>query len=204
MQVALKSDIKALMDLKTFQKFREVVRKYHSSNEFEFRLGKKSQKRFDTNIGLELFTKVTGALKKYNGWEKVEETDESVFYKAPDYRIIINNKTDEFVHQKKKKLETCDLEIPGPLDIRLAVSHEEECPDQECEMEREVRRLRTSFVRKQVIISCTKVKGPPKDRDSESDIEYQVEIEFVPGESDAELFNQIHKVFNVLESVRDT
>lgn len=194
------------MNTQMFENMKRTIRKHEvtKNHEFEFRLGKKSQKRFDTNLGKELFTKVTVALKKYSGWEKVVETDESVFYKSPDYRIIINNKTDEFVHQMKRKLEVQDYELSGPLDIRLAVSHEEECSDKECEMEREVQRIRTSFYRKGVIISCTQVKGPPKDRDDESDVIYQVEVEFIPSNDDATLFNQIHKVFNVLELVQGT
>lgn len=193
------------MNEQLFQSFRAVIKKYphNKHHEFEFRLGKKCQNRFDTNIGLDLFTRISKGLKKYNGWEKVEETDESVFYKSPDYRIIIDNKTDCFVHQRKRKLEVLDAPMFGPLDMRLAVSFEEECPDQECEMEREVRRLRTSFHRKNVVISCTQIKGQPKDHDEERDIVYQVEVEFVPADDDSTLYNQMYKVINVLELVRD-
>lgn len=194
------------MNLTQFQEFRKVLRKYPLQNhEFEFRLGKKTKNRFDTNIGEDLYKKIHASLVKYGKWEKIEEFDESIFYKSPDYRIIIDNTKDAFIHQTKRKLETIDHEIDkSPLDIRLAISFEKECEDRECEMEREVRRLRTSFHRKGVIISCTQVKGTPSDRDEESDTMYQVEIEFVPAKDDVTLYNQMHKVFNVLELVRET
>lgn len=189
----------SLMDVKQFEKFKNVVKKYTPKHEYEFRLGKKSMNRFDTNIGHELFTKILSGLEKYTQWESVVKSDESVFYKDPDYRIIIDNINDSFVHQTKKKCEVVDEKTNKKLDIRLAVSLETECPDKECEMDREVRRLRTTFHRKNVAICCTEVKGQPKDCDEESDTQYQVEIEFQPSDDDVELFNRMHKVFNVLE-----
>jgi hypothetical protein len=191
-------NIKPLVPMTTFEKCKKSIRK-NPTLEIEFRLGKKTATRFDTNIGQDLFTKITSTLDKYTEWESTTETDESVYYKD-DYRIIINNVTDESTHQTKKKVETLDFKLEGKLlDMRLAISKEEPCENRECDMDREVRRTRKSYLRKGTRIDCTIVDGPSSDLDSETTKEYQVEVELigVPA-SDSELYNKVHKVMNLL------
>lgn len=188
-----------MVTLGTFNQCKTVIRK-NPTFEIEFRLGKKTASRFDTNIGQDLFTKITVALDKYKEWESVTKTDESVYYKG-DYRIIINNETDDTIHQTKTKVETLDFKLDDkPLDMRLAVSKETLCENKGCEMDREVRRVRTSYLRKGTRIDCTVVEGTPSDLDAEHTKEYQVEVELVGGvpTSDSELYNRIHKVMNLL------
>lgn len=193
-----KPNVTALVPIPTFEKCKKIIRK-NPSLEIEFRLGKKTATRFDTNIGQDLFTKITGALDKYTEWESVTKTDESVYYKG-DYRIIINNDTDESIHQTKTKMDTLDFKLDGrPLDMRLATSKETPCENRGCEMDREVRRIRTSYIRNGTRIDCTTVDGTPTDLDAEHTKEYQVEVELIGvPDSDAELYNKIHKVMNLL------
>ncbi len=202
-----------MLPLPVFTKMAGVVRKHgtpgpHGAPEIELRLGKRTTKMFDTNIGHDAFTRIVRGLEKYTQWDSVTTSDESVYYKdgSDGYRIIINNDTDEAVYQVKKKMEVLDTQLDGPLDLRLAVSYEEPCENRECEMDREVRRVRKSFLRKGVRIDCTEVTGTPSDRDSESDVEYQVELELVGEDfaksSDVELYNSMHKAMNVISLVR--
>lgn len=199
----------AMLPLPVFTKMAGVVRKHgtpgaHGAPEIEIRLGKRTTKMFDTNIGHDAFTRIVRGLEKYREWDSVVTSDESVYYKDGDgYRIIINNDTDEAVYQTKKKVEVLDTQLDGPLDLRLAVSYEEPCENRECEMDREVRRVRKSFLRKGVRIDCTEVTGTPSDRDSETAIEYQVELELVDiKSSDVELYNSMHKALNVISLVQ--
>lgn len=194
----------ALMPVPIFKNMERVIRKYNQPGiEIEVRLGKRTTKMFDANIGRAAFTRIVRGLEKYQGWESKTKSDESVYYKdGPDgYRVIINNDTDEIVHQTKRKVEMIDVQLDGkPFDIRLAVSSEIPCEDKELEMDREVRRIRKSFLRKGVRIDCTERTGPPKDRDSENLTEYQIEVELVKiPETEHELYNSLHKVFNVIE-----
>lgn len=196
------------MPLQVFKNMEKVIRKYKQPGiEIEVRLGKRTAKMFDSNIGRAAFTRIVRALEKYESWESTSKSDESVYYNdGPDgYRIIINNETDEIVHEMKKKIEVYDVQLEGDFDIRLAVSSEVKCDDKEIEMDREVRRIRKSFVRKGVRIDCTEVTGQPKDRDSESLTEYQVEVELVAvPQKEHELYNSLHKVFNVIETTENS
>ena len=184
-----------------FEKMKELIRK-HPTAEIEIRLGKRTTKMFDSNVGHDTFTKIVKGLEKYNGWESVTNTDESVYIKDDGYRIIIDNETDEAIHQMKKKVCSFDKTLEGPLDIRLSIAYETQCEDRGVEMDFEIRRVRKSFLRKGVRIDCTKRSGPPKDRDAESLTEYQVEVELVEvPEKDSDLYNSLHKAMNVIDMV---
>lgn len=192
-----RTNVKPLLAMDTFERCKKQARK-NPGAEIEFRLGKKTMKMFDTNIGHDLFTKITKSLEKYKEWESVIQTDESVYYKG-DYRIIIDNDTDQTIHQTKTKVYIEDFKLDGLLDFRFAVSKEAPCENKECEMDREVRRTRKSYVRKGVRIDCTVIDGPPTDKDSENTKEYQVEVELVSvPESDHDMYNSMHKVMNLI------
>jgi hypothetical protein len=192
-----KTNVKPLLPMDTFQRCNKQARR-NPGAEIEFRLGKKTTKMFDANIGPDLFTKVTKSLEKYTEWESVTQTDESVYYKG-DYRIIIDNDTDQTIHQTKTKVYIEDFKLDGPLDFRFAISKEDPCENKCCEMDREVRRTRKSYIRKGVRIDCTVVEGAPSDKDSENTKEYQVEVELVSvPENDHEMYNSMHKVMNLI------
>ena len=194
-----KSGVTPMVPMPFFDKCKTIIRKHPATSEFEFRLGKKTSTRFDTNVGQDLFTKITTALDKYTEWESVTATDESVYYKG-DYRIIIDNKTDDTIHQTKSRIESIDFKLDNsPLDMRLAVSKETQCENKGCEMDREVRRTRKSYIRKGTRIDCSVIEGVPSDLDAEHTKEYQVEVELIgiPA-SESELYNKVHKVMNLL------
>ena len=192
-----KANVKPMLAMDTFERCKIHTRK-NKGAEIEFRLGKKTMKMFDTNIGHDLFTKITTSLDKYTEWESVKKTDESVYYKG-DYRIIIDNDTENTIHQTKTKVYIEDFKLPGKLDFRFAVSKEESCENKGCEMDREVHRTRTSYIRKGVQIDCTVVEGAPTDKDSETTKAYQVEVELISVPTqDHELYNSMHKVMNLL------
>lgn len=189
-----------MLPVQSFNTMTKIIRR-HPGAEIELRLGKRTTKMFDTNVGYGAFTRIVRGLEKYSGWEAVSKTDESVYYKdGPDgYRIIIDNDTDEAIHQTKRKAEVLDVQLEGPMDLRLAVSYEIPCDDKELEMDREVRRVRRSFVRKGVRIDCTEVTGTPSDKDAETATEFQVEVELLEiPEKESDLYNSLHKAMNVI------
>jgi hypothetical protein len=99
-----------------------------------------------------------------------------------------------------------DFALEGhPFDIRLGISTEEpfEYDGDETSNEQKTKE-RWSFVRKNLSIDMTIVKGDPDDKDSEEDTIYQIEMEIIkPSEiqNKIELYNLLHKVFDLLKCV---
>ncbi len=185
--------------------FAPVVHQYktRSNVEIEMRLGKISQKKFDTNIGRERFEKILRGLKKYDGWESTRTSVTTAYIKG-DIRAIDDEKGNTSWH-KKAKLKKVDCELPGqPLDVRLSVATETfiKKPETDCEFDEMRVRHRESFYRKNLTIDMTRVTGNPDDPDSEETESYECELEIDnPKEitDDVVLYNIFQKVFDVLK-----
>lgn len=167
------------------------------------RLGKISQKKFDTNIGRERFEKILRGLKKYDGWESTRTSVTTAYIKG-DIRAIDDEKGNTSWH-KKAKLKKVDCELQGqPLDVRLSVATETfiKKPDADVEFDEMRVRHRESFYRKNLTIDMTRVTGNPDDPDSEETESYECELEIDnPKEitDDVILYNIFQKVFDVLK-----
>lgn len=187
-----------------FDTWEPVIRKYctNETTEIEIRLGTMNRGTFDTNVSKDTYDKVLRRLKKYQGWEKVTETNTTVYMYPSKRRATYDNDLDDITESVvKKRLEVNDVTLDGvPFDVRLGVSSEtpvDHDPDEEATGVRV--KKRTSFLRKNVRIDVTCVTGDPQDPDCEDETQYQIELELmsVPASKD-ELFNMVYKVFDVL------
>lgn len=188
-----------------FTRWESLIRKHEStpSVEVEIRFGKMNRGSFDTNVSKETYDKVLRRLKRYDGWESVEESDTSNFYYDGGKRATYDNDKDDITAcVVKKRVLVDDVSLDNELfDIRLGISTETPCEHREDEEYTKVRnRKRVSFLRKDLRIDVTAVSGDPEDPDSENEIEYQVELELlrIP-ETRNELYNMVYKVFDVLK-----
>ncbi len=188
-----------------FTQWESLIRKHEStpSVEVEIRFGKMNRGSFDTNVSKETYEKVLRRLKRYDGWESVEETDTSNFYYDGGRRATYDNIKDVMTAcVMKKRVIVDDVSLDNELfDIRLGISTETPCEhDGEEEYTKIRNRKRVSFLRKDLRIDVTAVSGDPDDPDSENEMEYQVELELlrIP-ESRNELYNMVYKVFDVLK-----
>lgn len=196
------------MALPLFEKWRPLITKHahHPHTEIEFRFGRKAGKGFDTNVGKDTFDKVLKALHKYGGWEEAHKTVSTMYYFEGSKRLTINEETDEQVGHIKKRVLVDDFSLEdSPFDVRLGISTEEpfEYDGDETSTEQKTKE-RWSFVRKNLSIDLSIVKGTPDDPDSDEDTTYQIEMEIVkPSEldDDKDLYNIIHKVFDLLKCV---
>ena len=172
------------------------------NTEFEFRLGKITPVSFDTNVGRVMFEKILHGLKKYREWESVKSTSDVVYYAGP-VRLTIDDETDTSVQITKKKLYKMDHSVTGkPFDVRFSVASETPATIPDIEYTQARQRKRESFLRKNVVIDMTTMSGNPNDLDSEEEITYHVELEIVdPTKVGDQLYNVIHKIYNVLELV---
>lgn len=187
-----------------FSHWESLIRKYEStpSVEVEIRFGKMNRGSFDTNVSKETYDKVLRRLKRYDGWESVEESDTSNFYYDGGKRATYDNiKDDMTACVVKKRVLVDDVSLDNELfDIRLGIATETPCEHREDEEYTKVRnRKRVSFLRKDLRIDVTAVTGDPEDPDSENETEYQIELELlrIP-KTRNELYNMVYKVFNVL------
>lgn len=187
-----------------YAKFLPVIRHYESTPnvELEFRLGKMNRGRFDTNVGRDTYDKVLRALNKYEGWESKTESEDVVYYGQNGRRAVCNTKTDEVKRVVKHKLAVVDHELENQtFDVRLGVATEtayEPTEDEEI-FDETKNRTRHSFVRKNLVIDVSKVKGNPDDPDMDEDTVYQIELEILKVGEDWEMFNMFHKIFDVLK-----
>lgn len=172
------------------------------SVEIEIRLGRINGSMFDTDIGKDNFRMLLDGLTAYDGWEKVVNTQTSV-YQSGNKRLIINDDTDQSVYMTKKKLVNENIRlVDKPLDVRVGVSQEiilNEEPSNE--MDSVKVRKRVSFIRKNLSIDLTVVSGDPDDLDNEEPEVYQAELEIInPSNvlSDGEFYNMIYKTICVL------
>lgn len=191
-----------------FSRWEPIIESHKSKPniEIEFRFGRRSGKAFDTNVGRETFTKVFRALEKYQGWENKKHTNATIYYFEGSKRLTVDEDTDEQIGQIKKRVEVDDFQIPNaPFDVRLGVSTEEpfEYDGDEASTEQKTKE-RWSFVRKNLSIDMTVVKGTPDDKDAEDDTNYQIEMEIIDPvqiQGKNELFNLIHKIFDLLKCI---
>jgi hypothetical protein len=171
--------------------------------EFEFRFGKISGKTFDTNVGQATFEKVLRRLKKYQGWESVKKSKDTVYQADGGIRLTIDEFTGNQFQVTKKKLYKSDFSIQGkPFDVRFSVSTEipvKDTPDLEYTRVRQ--RNRESFFRKNVSIDMTIITGDPNDLDSETDTEYQIEIEIFDPREVENFYNVVYKIQNMLDII---
>lgn len=172
------------------------------SVEIEIRLGRINGSMFDTDIGKDNFRMLLDGLTAYDGWEKVVNTQTSV-YQSGNKRLIINDDTDQSVYMTKKKLVNENIRlVDKPLDVRVGVSQEiilNEEPSNE--MDSVKVRKRVSFIRKNLSIDLTVVSGDPDDLDNEEPEVYQAELEIIKPSnvsSDGEFYNMIYKTICVL------
>jgi len=191
-----------------FTKWEPIIDAHKSkpNTEIEIRFGRRSGKGFDTNVGAETFAKVMKALEKYPDWESKKHSNSTIYYFEGSKRLTVDEDTDEQVGHIKKRVKVDDFQIANaPLDVRLGVSTEEpfDYDGEETSTEQKTKE-RWSFVRKNLSIDMTVVKGNPDDKDADDDTVYQIEMEIIdPSKvaSKVDLFNLIHKVFDLLNCV---
>lgn len=189
-----------------FEQFNPVVQKYlkRPNHEIEFRLGKVTRNRFDTNVGPDTYMKALRRLSKYTGWESVKVTNDVLYYGTNGRRATCNQETDEITRVIKKKVETKDFQLKDqPFDVRLGISEEKtyDPDEEEEEFEKTKHRVRHSFVRKNLTIDVSMVRGDPDDMDAENADVYQIELEIQDPssvESEVQLKNIMQKIFDVL------
>ena len=183
----------------TFSKFQ-----HEAHVEMELRLGKINRGTFDTNIGQHTFEKILRRLRKYTGWENVKKTSDVAYYKD-NIRLTVDEDTDESTQITKNKIGHIDHMLPGkPFDIRFAVAVEKPCTQDVDEYVTAKKRVRESFVRKNLSIDMTIVSGNPADLDSEEENSYQVEFEILDPTKIVDnvvLYNLVYKVNDVLDLV---
>lgn len=178
----------------------------HRDKEVEIRFGRRSGTKFDTNVGEAAFRKALGALQKYQEWDTVNHMNATVYYFDGGKRLHVNEETDEQVGQVKTRVKVDDIELQGqPLDIRLGISSEIpwEYDGEETSTEQKTKE-RWSFLRKNLSIDMSIIKGNPDDKDCDEDTAYQIELEIIkPTEiqNKIELYNLLYKVFDVMKCV---
>ena len=174
--------------------------------EIEFRLGRPGPNGFDTNVGKASFEKVLKALCKYTAWETTKHSKSTIYYFPENKRVTVDDETDDQVACIKKRVTVDDFQLEGfPLDIRLGISTEQPFEyDGEEESTEQKTRERWSFVRKNLSIDLSIVKGNPDDKDCDDDTVYQVELEIVEPKkvhTSIEIFNIIYKIFDIMKHV---
>ena len=110
-----------------FDRWSEIIRaNTGTGREIEIRFGKLNRGSFDTNVTKDTYDKVLRRLRKYPGWENVEETDTSNFYYDRNRRVTYDNvKGDISECVIKKRVLVDDVSLKGELfDVRLGVSTE--------------------------------------------------------------------------------
>lgn len=190
-----------------FDTWEPLIRKHASSEhvEIEIRLGRKTPSKFDTNVGRATFEKLLRALRKYNGWESQSENTYSVYYGSGGKRITVDEATDESTAVIKTRVAVTDFDLTNhPFDVRLGISKETPYEQDDEEMASVKEKHRWSFVRKNLSIDLSRIKGDPEDPDSDEDTTWHVELEIVDpkniGDRDV-LFALLYKIFNILECV---
>ncbi len=171
--------------------------------EIEFRLGRKGNGMFDTNVGEKVFRKLLRALNKYKEWESVEVEEYDVYYGPDNTRTTVyQDGTENSI--KKKSIDKIDYSSNDfPFDIRMGISTENPTNVTEnITYESTKHKERTSFVRKNLRIDMTIVSGDPEDKDCEDETEYQIEFEIIKlskVKNRNDLYNHIYKIKDLLE-----
>ena len=188
-----------------YPKFQQVIHRYKTQPhvEIEFRLGKVNRGSFDTNVGEAVYKKALEGLMMYKGWEKTKVSNDQVFYGEGGRRAISNEDSDDVTRVIKTKLVKVDHVCEGrPLDVRLGISTEVPCEPEEDEVYTESKqRTRYSFIRKNLSIDVSMIKGTPDDPDCDEDTQYQIELEIIDPSKvtdDHVLYPLVNKVFDLL------
>jgi mRNA capping enzyme, beta chain len=189
-----------------FNEWEPLIQKYKNSEnvEMEIRLGRQNKTSFDTNVGKDTFENIFRALMKYTGWETSRHSKATVYYFVGSKRLTIDEESDEQDGCTKTKVCNEDFTIQNSkYDIRLGISTETpwEYDGEEVSTEQKDKE-RWSFVRKNLSIDLTIIKGTPDDKDSDDDTVYQVELEIIDPKSlssKSEIYNILHKVFDILK-----
>lgn len=108
------------------------VEKYRGEKniEFEFRLGfidsESDSPKFQTDIPLDFFNKITKRLHSNKNWDSVENIKTTDYFNS-NYRISVDD-TNKIQCIKKSKLVTLDFQFEDtPFDIRFCISQEQPC-----------------------------------------------------------------------------
>jgi len=185
--------------------FTPVIAKYLKvpNHEIEIRLGKINRGKFDTNIGLDSYKRALNGLQQYEGWESIKMSTDTIYYGTEGRRATLNEETEQITRVIKKRVEVQDFQME-PFDVRLGISTEipyEDTADEEV-FEETKQRVRHSFIRKNLSIDLSCIKGSPDDMDAESDMSFQLELEIIDPaavSSEPELYNILYKVFDVMK-----
>jgi len=191
-----------------FARWASIIEEYKNKpdTEIEIRFGRKSKNTFDTNVGPETFKKLLQSLNNYKGWEETNHSSVTVYYFDGNKRLTVNDETEEQIGEIKKRVKVDDFELEGhPFDVRLGISTEKpfEYDGEETSTEQKTKE-RWSFVRKNLSIDLSMVKGTPEDKDCDQDTVYQVEMEIIDPsklQTRDELYNLLYKVFDILKCV---
>jgi hypothetical protein len=185
-------------DMDLFDAIHSVIdtHKDEEDIEIEFRFGKHNGTLFDTNVGKDVWSKVLRGLKKYDGWERVDESTSEVYYNdSSNVRITRNNDTGEQKMIQKITVVKKDF-TREPLDVRFCVSREIPTSG-EYDMDRIRTKMRHSFVRKNLSIDMTISTGDNLDKDSEDEASYQIELEIIHPSKIENLKNILQKITDV-------
>jgi hypothetical protein len=169
--------------------------------EIEFRFGRKTNRGFDTNIGVHTYQRVIRRLERYTGWDSVIVRNDTMYYNDT-MRARYNNLTDEMdevIH--KRRVEVSDY-VMQPLDVRVAISTETPLKYNNEDFTSSKERVRNSYIRKNISIDVSMIKCDPEDKDQESNIEYQIEMEILnPSEitDDRKLTSALLKIMDILK-----
>ena len=149
--------------------FEPLFNKYRSTRnlECEFRIGRKNNKFFDTNVGDDTFFALKKALDKFKDWEKIEADEYEVYTGTGGKRTIIDS-NDNRHSEIKTPLEKIDFVSKDlPFDIRMSLATETPSePREEDVFERMRTKARTSYFRKGLRIDISVVTGNPDDHDA--------------------------------------
>jgi hypothetical protein len=190
-----------------YEAWEPLIRRHASSDhvEIEIRLGRKTPTKFDTNVGREAFQKILTALDTYQGWESRSQKTYSVYYGSGNKRITVDEATDESVAVTKTRVAVTDFGLDdSPFDVRLGISTEVPYEQDDEEMASVKEKRRWSFVRKNLSIDLSQIKGDPEDPDSDEDTTWHVELEIIDprdiGDAN-KLFAILYKIFDILKCV---
>lgn len=180
-----------------------TAHKSKRNTEIEFRLGRKGNGMFDTNVGEAVFRRLLRALEKYKGWESVEVEEYDVYYGPNNIRTTVypDGTENNIIKTRVENIDHNSVDLP--FDIRMGISTETpiDVPDG-MEYEMTKHKERTSFVRKNLRIDMTIVSGDPEDKDCEDESEYQIEFEIMKlskVKNRDDLYNHIYKIKDLLE-----
>ena len=189
-----------------FQSFESEFNKHKDvpNLEVEFRLGKKGNGVFDTNVGEDAFFKLKKALGQFGDWESVVDSTTDVYYGKGGMRLQVNSMTDEQHAELKKTISKTDhISNNLPFDIRMSMATETATVAvDDAEYDSTKKKIRTSYVRKGLSIDMTMFSGSPDDMDCEDDMSYHVEFEIKNPrgvKTRDQLYNHLYKIKNLLD-----